>query len=267
MFNKIKHFSDLIIGQRKVIFNLALNDFRSKYLGSSLGIFWAFIQPTIMILILWFVFEVGFKSMPVEDAPFVLWLIAGIVPWFFISESISNGVNAILDNSFLVKKLVFQVSILPLIKVLSAFFVHLFFIIFLFIIFAIYGYSITIYNIQVIYYAFASFVLVLSISFISSSLTVFLRDVSQFVNMILQFFFYASPIFWSITMIPEKYQFLMKLNPFFYLIEGFRSAFIYHYWFWDKPNLTIYFWLVTLSLFVIGITLFRKLRPHFSDVL
>ena len=71
---------------KALIWNLSKNDFKTKYAGSYLGIFWAFVQPVVTVLIYWFVFQVGFKSAPVKEVPFILWLVAGIVPWFFFSD-------------------------------------------------------------------------------------------------------------------------------------------------------------------------------------
>ena len=120
---------------RSLVYNLARRDIQSKYLGSYLNFLWAFVQPTITILLLWFVFDVGFKVPPVEKYPFILWLIGGIIPWFFFSESLGNATNSILDYSYLVKKVVFKVSVIPIIKILSALFIHLFFIVVIFLAF------------------------------------------------------------------------------------------------------------------------------------
>lgn len=255
------------IKSRNLIFELAKKDFQIKYLGSYLGIIWAFVQPTITILIFWFVFQVGFKSTPVDNFPFVLWLLSGMVPWFFFSDSLSNATNAIIENSYLVKKVVFRVSVLPIIKITSVLFIHLFFIVVLFIMFMIYGYKPSIYNLQVIYFLLATIILVLGITWITSSLVIFLRDIGQIVGMVLQFAFWLTPIFWSIQLVPEKYHVVLKLNPMYYIVEGYRNTFIYHQWFWERPVLTIYFWAVTLFLFAVGAIMFKRLRPHFADVL
>lgn len=256
-----------LIKERNLIYQLAKNDFKVKYLGSYLGIFWAFVHPSILILIYWFVFTIGFKSTPIDNFPFVLWLIAGIVPWFFISEAISNGTNAILDNSYLVKKIVFKVSILPIIKILSSLFIHIFFLIIVIVMFLIYGYGFSIYYLQILYFLIASIILVYGISLITSSLVIFSRDVGQIVSMFLQFGFWLTPIFWSFTIVPLNIQFWFKLNPVYYIVEGYRNTFIYKRWFWEDPVLTFYFWLVTLLILTIGVIMFKKLRPHFSDVL
>ena len=108
-----------IYRNRSLLFQLTVRDFKSRYLGSYLGLIWAFIQPLITILIFWFVFELGFKSAPVGNFPFILWLMTGIIPWFFISESLGSGTGSVVENSYLVKKIVFRVSMLPVIKILS----------------------------------------------------------------------------------------------------------------------------------------------------
>lgn len=256
-----------MLQSRRLIFDLAKRDFQYKYLGSYFGILWAFIQPTITIIIFWFVFQIGFKSIPIDNFPFILWLLCGMIPWFFFSEALANATNAVIENSYLVKKVVFRVSILPVIKILSAFFIHLFFIIVLVFIFLIYGYRPSIYTLQVIYYLFATFVLVLGLSWITSALVVFLKDVGQIVAMLLQFGFWITPIFWSLKIVPQSYHGVFKLNPLFYIVEGYRDTFIYHKWFWEHTHQTPYFWGVTLLLFITGAAVFKRLRPHFADVL
>jgi len=85
--------------------------------------------------------------------------------------------------------------------------------------------------------------------------------------MVLQFGFWLTPIFWNISMVPQQYQWIIKLNPLFYIIEGYRNSMIYHKWFWQDLHTTLYFWVVTGVFFVVGALTFRKLRPHFADVL
>lgn len=256
-----------IIHNRKLLLQMTRRDFRQRYLGSYLGILWAFIQPTVTVLIFWFVFQVGFKSQPVDNVPFILWLVCGMFPWFFISDSILSATNSVIESSYLVKKIVFRVEILPIVKIMSALVVHIFFVAVLFAMFAYYGYQLSIYNAQIIYYFFAMICLSLGISWLTSSLTVFLRDIGQFASMILQFGFWFTPIFWSLKIIPEEFHFLLKLNPMYYLVEGYRQSFIYHEWFWQHQHQTIYFWTLTAITAFIGAWCFKKLRPHFADVL
>lgn len=252
---------------RAMILQLTVRDFKTRYLGSYLGLLWAFIQPSVTILIFWFVFEVGFKSAPVGELPFILWLITGIIPWFFIADTLSSATNSIVENSFLVKKVVFRVSMLPIVKLLSALVIHLFFVVVIFLFFMTYGVWPTLYSLQVIYYGFAMVVLLLGLSWMTSALIIFLKDVGQIVAMCLQFGFWLTPIFWSLQMIPEKYQIFLKLNPVYYIIQGYRDSFIHNIWFWEHPAYTVYYWLFTGITFVLGAVVFTRLRPHFADVL
>lgn len=252
---------------RALLVQFAKRDFKSKYLGSHLGLLWAFVQPAVTIFIFWFVFEVGFKSKPVGDFPFLIWLLAGIVPWFFFAEGWGNATNSIMEYKFLVNKVVFRVSLLPLMKIMSSFVIHLFFLCVIVFFMVLHHIDFSLYNLQVFYYIFSMLVLMLGLSLLTSALVVFLRDVSQLITMFIQFGFWGTPIFWSIHIIPEKYQFFLKLNPIYYITEGFREALLYKVWFWEHMGLTLYFWAVTLVILFVGAAVFSKLRPHFADVI
>lgn len=265
--DKVFEFLKSIFSSRRLLWSLTKNDFKQKYVGNFLGALWAFIQPTATILIFWFVFQVGFKSQPVHDFPFILWLVSGMFPWFYFAEGLANGTNSIIANSFLVKKVVFRISLLPIIPLLSALIVHLFFICFMFCMFLYYGYMPNLYWLQVFYYLFAVSVLLLGLSWITSSVVVFFKDMGQIVSMFIQFGFWLTPIFWSINMIPEKYHWIIQLNPLVYIIDGYRDSMINHKWFWEDIHMTLYYWGITAVIFILGAMTFKKLRPHFSDVL
>lgn len=252
---------------RHLIIQLTRRDFVVRYLGSYIGLTWAFIHPLATLSIIWFVFEVGFKAPPVQDLPFILWLSAGIIPWFFIAEAMLSATQSIFEHSYLVKKVVFRVSILPIVKILSTFIIHCFLILVLLALFTAYGYYPSIYCLQIPYYAFCAFTTLVGLGWLACSLAVFLRDVTQIVTISVQFGFWLTPIFWALTHVSPSYRFLFKLNPFYYVIKGYRESFIYHKWFWQSPELTLYFWFVTTCLFFLGALVFRKLRPHFADVL
>ncbi|MCC0684457.1 ABC transporter permease [Clostridioides sp. ZZV14-6345] len=252
---------------KKLIFDLARNDFKTRYAGSYLGIFWAFIQPIVTILVYWFVFQVGFRSAPIENFPFVLWLISGIVPWFFFSESLMNSTGSLIEYSYLVKKVLFKISILPLVKTISSLFVHIFFITFTVLLYIVYKEFSGIYIFQIVYYSICTFYLSLGISYITSSVIPFFKDIREIINIFLQIGMWMTPIMWNYSMLPEKYQWILKLNPMYYIVEGYRDSFINKVWFWERYNQTIYFWLISTIIFVFGIHLFKKLKIHFSDVL
>ncbi|MBI5657812.1 MAG: ABC transporter permease [Geobacter sp.] len=268
--NHLRIFTAFIVelySRRQLITEMTRRDFKSKYLGSYLGMLWAFVHPTVYITILWFVFSFVFKSKPVQDVPYVLWLASGIIPWFFFNDAMSSATGAILDNSFIVKKVAFSIGILPLVRLFSTLVIHLFFLAMIFVMFVINGSPISIHSIQVIYYLAASLVLLTGLSWLTSSVIIFFRDMGQLVAMGLQFLFWGTPIFWPINLVPERYLPFIKLNPVEYIVEGYRDSLIHKVWFWEHPWQTLYFWGVTGLLFVLGAVVFRRLRPHFADVL
>ncbi|WP_442633258.1 ABC transporter permease [Peptoanaerobacter stomatis] len=253
---------------RTLIWNLAKNDFKTKYAGSYLGIIWAFINPLITILIYWFVFQYGLKAgSPVQDTSFIFWLMSGLIPWFFFQDALLNATNCMLEYSYLVKKVVFKISVLPIIKIISAIFVHLAFIIFLIVVGIIQGKYPDIMNVQLIYYSLCTFFLVLGLSYATSSIILFFRDLSQLIGIFLQIGMWMTPIMWSYTIVPEKFQWIAKLNPMYYIVEGYRDALINKIWFWNRYFQTVYFWVLAIGIFVLGSIIFKKLKPHFSDVL
>jgi len=261
-------FLNHLVESRKLLFTLSYNDFKEQYLGSYLGIFWAVLRPALFVFVIWAVFEIGYKAKPTEsNTPFSLWLLCGFIPWTFFVDAVSKSMNAIINNSFLVKKVAFRVSVLPLVKIISALFIHLFLVIILVLIFILNGYYPTWYWLQLPYYIFWTVILVLGIGWLTSSLRVFVKDINDLIGVVLQFGFWLTPIFWSIERIPEAYQFIIKLNPMYYIIDGYRNTLINHVWFWEEGDATLYFLITTIAFFVLGAIVFRRLRPHFGDVL
>ena len=170
LYRFLKH----IIESRELLITLVKNDFKNQYLGSYLGLIWVFVQPFTFMLVIWFVFEIGFRSGPVTNGiPFFLWLISGMIPWFFFSNAVTAGTNAVIGNAFLVKKVTFRVSILPLVQIGSALIIHLALVLFLIAMFLLYGFSPSIYWLQLPYFILCSVMLVLGISWITSAIRLF----------------------------------------------------------------------------------------------
>ena len=262
-----------LVTERKLIRTLAKNDFKTKFAGSYLGIVWALVQPIVTVLVYWFVFQVGLKQTDTSayhGYPFILWMLAGLVPWFYFQEAMTGGTNVLMEYSYLVKKVVFQVEILPLIKLFSCIMVHGFFVFIMFGLYACYGRLPLVTWIQVIYYSFAASMLALAISYLTCSIHVFFKDMAQIVGICLQFGMWMVPIMYDEGMFTDKVPALamvFKLNPFYYIVAGYRDSMLTGNWFWERPTLTLYFWGVTLVLMLAGLKVFKRLRPHFSDVL
>ena len=112
-----------------------------------------------------------------------------------------------------------------------------------------------------------AFMLSLSLGRISAVLTAFTKDVGNIVGVLVQFGFWLTPIFWNINDIPKNLHFVFKLNPVYYVTEGYRDTFVYGKFFFEKPLLSLYFWGFTLAVFALGGLLFKKLRPHLADLI
>ncbi len=230
------------------------------------------VQPVITVVMYWLVFDVimgsaGMAMRGGSDIPFVLFLTAGLVPWFYFNEAWTNGTMALLEYNYLVKKVVFKISILPIIKVIGATFVHVFFVCILLLIAAFYGYTPTLYTLQIFYYSFCTFVLVLALSYTTCSLVVFMRDISQIISIMLQIGMWATPIMWNFDAISPTWAKILKLNPMVYIVNGYRDAIYGHSWFFEDFFSTMYFWIFTVVVFGIGAVVFKKLKVHFADVL
>ncbi len=275
MDNASKNIVAEVVENRRLVKALAKNDFKTKFAGSYLGVTWAFVQPVVTVFLYWFVFDLALgarASIRGElPLPYVLWLVAGIVPWFFFSDCVSAGTSVLSEYNYLVKKVVFHVDILPVVKVFSSIFVHVFFVAFTEILFLCFGYPPDFYVLQALYYSLGVLILSLGVTYFTSAVSVLFPDVRQIVNIALQVGVWATPIMWNINDMKEKIPgpvlTILKLNPLYYVVTGYREAFIDKVWFWEHPGMTAYFWAATAVVCLIGGSVFRRLKTHFADVL
>lgn len=266
----IKSFFDfirLIILQKHLILSMARRDVATQYVGSMLGFIWTFINPMVMIFVFWVVFSVGFRIQPKSNVPFIVWLTAGMAAWFVFSDIVNGSAGIVVSNAHLIKKTLFHSQILPIIKIIACLITHS---VFLFVLMGLIVFQkmpFNFYFLQFLYYLFCMCVFALGLSWAVSALNPFIRDIGQIVSVVLQMGFWATPIFWDINMMPPKLQIVFKLNPMFYIVQGYRESFIYFLPFWKHPFQTLYFWVVAIAMFIIGALIFKKLKPQFADVL
>lgn len=268
MFKDFFAFIGDIFKNRELLKKFSVNDFKAKYAGSMFGTFWAFFTPTVTILVYWFVFEKGLRAGATTDGiPFIIYLICGIIPWFFFQDTIISGTNVFREYSYLVKKVIFNFKILPSVKLLSNLYTHIFFIFVAFLLTSLYGYTPTLYSLQIFYYLLALIVFMTGLTWITASLQPFFTDLTQFISVMLQVLMWGTPILWNVEMLSPRLQALFKLNPLYYIVKGYRDTFYGHTWFWENWKLSLYFWAVCLVLLLVGSLVYNKLKAHFSDVL
>ena len=251
----------------RLLLSLVKNDLKSRYSGSALGLVWAFVQPLVTVVVFWFVFT-GMRNPPVDDVPFILWFVAAYIPWTFFNDGLLSTTNVFYEYSYLVKKMKFKIWLLPIIKLLSSFCIHMFLLLFVFFLYIIYGYTPTVAWISVLYYSVCVFALLIGLAYFVGAISVFFKDAAQLINILLQLGFWMTPVFWSPTTMNEKVMKVLRFNPLYYVMEGNRASLINGVGFWSRPIMeTVYFWIFSFIMLVIGTKVYRNLRAHFSDLL
>ena len=267
MLFRTKDFFSEIYDKRQLIYELSKRSFQQQYMGSYLDFVCVFLQPLIFISVLYAVFTIGLRSGRSMEVPFVVYLITGMIAWNFFAEILNGTPGVIKNHAFLVSKVDFRLSILPIVKILSVVIPHFVFILIAMAVCWYNGISPSIYTLQVFYYLFGMIALLLGLGWMTSSTSLFVKDVANIVKIIVQFGFWLTPIFWTIERIPATYQWIIKLNPMYYIVSGYRDSLVYNIPFWTRPTETLYFWVLTLVFLYFGITIFSKLRPHFAEVI
>ncbi|MDO4632661.1 MAG: ABC transporter permease [Eubacteriales bacterium] len=254
-----------IFADRQLLIALSAKDFQRKFSGTFFGTAWGILNPLLTMIVYWVAFQYGFHSSDVGGVPYVVWFMCGIVPWLFVTEAFSSASNSFVEYSYLIKKVKFNINILPLVKILSAGFVHALFICLVLAIAIIFRIMPTLYILQLVYYMIANVMLLFSLSLITASVVVFFRDLNQIISVLLLAGMWGTPIAWSLEGFSTSVHFWFKLNPFFYVIEGYRDAILGRKWFWQMPRLTIYFWVFVAVLLMIGGVVYGRLKPHFAE--
>lgn len=252
---------------RRTVWELARRDFISQHSGTVLGVFWNYVQPLTYALVVTLVFSLGLRQHGSGGVAYLPFLISGMIAWHFFSAGLAGLTNVIRAHSFLVRKGNFNLAILPLGKLLSVTAPHAAVVAATVVICWLNGYPPGWHTLQLLYYLAAAICLLLGLGWITSATSLFLEDVQNMVGVVLQFGFWLTPIIWSLQRVPARYRWLFQLNPVCYLVDGYRDSMITGSAFWAKPWATAYFWALTLAILALGGLVFRRLRPHFGEVL
>ncbi len=263
----LSNFLHKIYLQHDLIRNLVVRDLRARYIGSFMGFFWSVINPVVLLTSYSFVFMVIFNMNAPEDSGtkyFPLFLFCSILPWLFFQDTLQRSSTVIIDNANLITKTLFPMEILPLTILLAGLVNHLIgFAILLGIILLFHKISIFILLVPV--YLFFMMLFTLGLAWFVSSLNVFVRDVSQVLSVILTFWFWFTPIFYTGNKIPARYSFVVRWNPLAYVVIGYRDCLLRL----KMPDWHSLSWLAVASVvvFVAGGLFFRHIKREFVDVL
>lgn len=237
-------------------------EIRGKYKGAWLGIIWSWLNPLLMLLVYSLIFPLILR-IKIEN--YALFLIIALIPWTFFTTAIQIGAGCVVNDGNLLKKVYFPREILPISVVISGAITFLItcIIMLFFIVFSSVGFSWHIVFFPLIFIILVLFIL--GVTLITSSVTVYVRDLEHLISIAMTVLFYGTPIVYTIDMIPAAYQWILNLNPMTHIIGAFRDVFYYH----QNPDfnsLGILF-VISLVIFVIGLMIFRKFEKKFAEEL
>ena len=251
------------------IFSISKYELLAEMRDSKLGLFWNFANPAIQILTYYFVFGMVFQKKDVNGINYFAWMMGGMVVWFFISPCITNGCNAIYSKVNIITKMKFPVSILPATVIMKELFNHVCLMGVTIIIFACMGIYPNWYWLQLIYYLFCAIVFSIALSMTTSVLNMLARDTRKMILACMRLLLYLTPILWDISQLNKfpPIKIIMKINPIYYIAQGYRDAFFFqkgilYYW---KPM--ICFWVVTFILLAVGSYMMYKFKHKFIDLI
>lgn len=247
---------------RELLRTSVKKEIRGKYKGAWLGVLWSYLNPILMLIVYSFVFT---KIMKIDIENYSMFLFTAFIPWTFFTTSISQGSLSTVSNGNLMKKVYFPREIIPISSVTAN---AINFMISTIIVLA----ALLVTNIGLSYnllffplILLIQYILTLGITFITSSLIVYARDLEHIISVFLMALFYATPIVYSLDMIPKEYSFLFKLNPMASIIQGYRDILFYK----KSPDLKslIVVALISIIIFIIGHFVFKKLEKNFVEEL
>lgn len=251
-----------ILKYKELLLNLVIKDLKVRYKGAVLGYMWSMLSPIFMMIIYTVVFSYIIR-IEVENYPF--FLLCAFLPWSFFSVSLTGASNSIVDNFNLINKVYFPREIFPLSVVFSNL-IHVIISITLLVVFLLFT-QINL-GLQIFLLPFVIFVHVIfttGIALILSCLTVFYRDIKHILDSVVMVWFFATPILYPVSMVPEGVANFYNLNPMVGIISIYRSILFY-----GKPPgvfLCLTSFAISLLTLFVGHYIFKKYDPFIVKTL
>lgn len=257
-----------------LIHRLSLFELKSNNNNNYLGMAWEILNPTIQILIYWFVFGSLRNRAPVDldgkEIPFAAFLMVGFIVWNFFYQGTIQGSKSVYTRLAILSKMNFPISVIPTYVIFANFYVHVVMLFLVIVIVNFMGFFINIYYLQLLYFIFSLFCLLFAISLTTSTISTIIRDFHMLLNSVLRMLLYFTPVLWPLsTLASNKYIVLIiKLNPLYYIVEGYRAALFGTGWYFiEHWKYTVYFWALVLLLYLIGSRIHVKFRAQLIDYL
>ena len=257
-----------VFGHTNLLFHFVIDDIKTRYLGSFFGLLGYVINPLLLLLIYSFIFsgilKIKFGNSAGMDN-FAIYLFCGFLPWMAFGESLQRSTTVLSDQRALIKRVLFPKEILPLYITLSVFLAQMAALLSFFVVLPFVGYRLGV-SIMVLPILFPFQILfTLGFCLLSSSLNLFFRDIGAFLGTILQVWFFCTPIFYPVDMVPTRFLPLLQVNPMFHLVRIYRETILQN----ALPTLSsfVYFAVVSCLVFLLGISVFRKVEDRIVDYL
>jgi len=208
------------------------------------------------------------QHKPLGNIPYVVWLTVGILYWTTINTAIMHASESLNASAGILKSIAIPLAVIPAKSILSAWVEHLYMLIIIFLVIIANGLPVTWSLLGIFYYYAAGYCFTFAFSLITSSITVVFKDFTGFLNPILRFVFYFSNVVWEApTESMGRWSYLFRYNPFAHLVDGYRYAFLYDIPFYTHYKSMVYFWTVTIVMFLFGSYLHHKLKDRFIDMI
>lgn len=256
---------------RQQIINLGLFDLRKQSRGAVLGSFWFFAKPAVYIFVFWFALEIGLRvgnSTGNGNTPYILWLMAGLIPWFYIQDMINSGSDVFHRYKYLVNKIKFPLPGIPTIFNISTAIIQLGLIVALFVVYFICGQPIDLYLLQLPIALLLMFVFFDMFSLLTSLLSAISKDFKNLIKTL------STPLFWISGVIFDVFSLgiswlttIMMFNPVTFFVTMYRAAVYDKYWIWEKPEALFGFLIVFVITFVCTLIVYKRVREEVPDVL
>lgn len=261
-------FIKAVIKNKKLIWQLGKNDFKNRFANTSLGAIWGFLQPFVFMITYAIVFQFILKTGSSGEYPYAVWFFPGMAMWQWINDIIMSSSNSIRTYSYLVKKVVFPVDIIPTISIVASSFVGIFLILIASIICVIYGYIPNV--IILIYVIIATYCFVIAFTRFTSAITTVVPDFANLLGIVMQLCFWFTPVIWNLNMLTEHpiIKIIVQCTPFTYLVTALRQVFIEENIIFVQNGIyTLVFWIITIFMFIWGNSVFKRTKKDFADVL
>jgi len=256
---------------RQQIFKLAKADVKKTYNGAALGWSWAIIKPAVTIFVYWFAFSTGLRGgAGIEGFPFFLWMIAGIIPWFYVQEMLNQGTNSMRQYKHLITKMKFPVATIPTFVSISKLSIHFLLVILVFIIYVLMGHFPGKYIVQLPVYMLLMFIFSTGWALFGSVLAAMSKDFSNLVKSFTTALFWLSGIMFPLSRVKADWlTTIFRFNPITFTVTGYRKCFsgpLQEWFFVDWKWLLIYL-AEMVVMWALGLWAFKKLKKEMPDVL